>query len=60
MEKLLIGLSEEDAIKMCSDSEYQYRIVRRDSENFIITMDLRSDRINLEIDDGVVTKCDLG
>lgn len=60
MEKLLIGLSEEDAIKMCSDSEYQYRIVRRDSENFIITMDLRFDRINLEIDDGVVTKCDLG
>ncbi|MEJ6494219.1 MAG: hypothetical protein QNM01_06395 [Actinomycetes bacterium] len=36
------------------------RIVRRDEESFMITMDYRVDRINLQIDDGIVTIASIG
>lgn len=56
----LIGLSKEEGINLCSDNNYKLRIVREDSKNYIITMDLRFDRINLEIDNGIITKCNIG
>lgn len=37
-----------------------YRITRRDDEHYIVTYDFRFDRINLEIDEGIVTKADVG
>lgn len=40
--------------------EIPYRITRRDDEHYIVTYDFRFDRINLEIDEGIVTKADVG
>ena len=59
----VIGMSEAEAIETIagiSSESLTPRIVRRDDENFIVTMDYRLDRINLEIDDGIVTTTYVG
>ena len=56
----LIGLTKEEGTKLCLDNDYKVRITREDSSNYVITMDLRFDRINLELDNGIITKCDIG
>ena len=59
----VIGMSEEDAIQTIegiSSEQLTSRVVRRDDENYAITMDYRLDRINLEIDNGIVTKTYIG
>lgn len=56
----LIGrhIKDEDTVKVLENSKF--RIVRRDKDNFIVTMDLRLDRLNLETDDGIITKAYIG
>jgi hypothetical protein len=56
----LIGMDEESGSKLCRERGYKVRITREDSNTYVITMDLRFDRINLEIDKGLITKCDIG
>ena len=56
----LIGLTKEEGTKVCLDNDYKVRITREDSNNSVITMDLRFDRINFELDNGIITKCDIG
>ena len=59
----VIGMSEADAIETIagiSSEPLTSRIVRRDEESFMITMDYRLDRINLQIDDGIVTSTYVG
>ena len=59
----VIGMSEEDAIQTIegiSSEQLTSRVVRRDDENYAVTMDYRINRINLEIDDGLVTKTSIG
>ena len=59
----VIGMSEAKAIETIesySSEMLTVRIVRRDDENFAVTMDYRLDRINLEIDDGMVTAANIG
>lgn len=56
----LIGLTKEEGTKVCLDNDYKVRITREDSNNYVTTMDLRFDRINLELDKGIITKCDIG
>lgn len=56
----LIGLTKEEGTKLCLDNDYKVRITREDSNNYAITLDLRFDRINLELDNGIITKCDIG
>lgn len=56
----LIGLTKEEGTKVCLDNDYKVRITREDSNNYVITMDLRFDRINLKLDKGIITKCDIG
>lgn len=56
----IIGNPEELAIQLVNSSGYALRVTRRDSENYIITMDIRFDRINVEIDNGLVTKSKIG
>ena len=58
--KYLIGLSTDDASKLCLHNLYKVRVTRKDSTNYICTQDLCLDRINLEIDNDVVTKCYIG
>jgi hypothetical protein len=57
----IIGMSEKSAVKwieLCYG--YSSRIVHRDGTSYVVTMDLRLNRINLYIEDGVVTKYDIG
>jgi len=59
----VIGMSETQAIETIagiSSEPLTSRIVRQDEESFIITMDYRPDRINLEIDNGIVTATSIG
>ena len=59
----VIGMSEEDAIQTIegiSSEQLTSRVVRRDDENYAVTMDYRINRINLEIDNGLVTKTYIG
>jgi hypothetical protein len=59
----VIGMTEEQAIQTIegiSSEQLAYRVVRRDDEFYPMTMDYRINRINLEIDDGLVTKTSIG
>jgi hypothetical protein len=44
----LIGMDKDSGSELCKENDYKVRITREDSNNYIITMDLRFDRINLE------------
>lgn len=59
----VIGMTEDQAIQTIegiSSEQLTARVVRRDDENFAVTMDYRINRINLEIDNGLVTKTFIG
>ncbi len=56
----LIGKTEKEAQEMCKKEKYSFRTTRKDKTNFIITADLNFDRVNLELDNDLVTKCDFG
>jgi hypothetical protein len=59
----VIGMSEAEAIETIEgipSETLTSRIVRRDEESFMVTMDYRLDRINLQIDDGIVTTTNIG
>jgi hypothetical protein len=59
----VIGMTEEQAIQTIegiSSEQLAHRVVRRDDEFYPMTMDYRINRINLEIDDGLVTKTSIG
>ena len=53
----VIGMTEEDSIKLISENDINYRIVMRDSKPYIITCDLKMDRLNLEIENNIIIKC---
>lgn len=56
----VVGMSEEDAIKTLKSNEVPYRIVARDDKHYIVTMDFRGERANLEIKKGIVTDARCG
>jgi len=56
----LIGIDKDTGLKLCKENDYDFRVVIEDSNNYAITMDLRFNRINLEIDNNIITKCDIG
>jgi ABC-type Fe3+-hydroxamate transport system substrate-binding protein len=59
----VIGMTEAEAISKIegvSSEELTYRVTRRDDESYPMTMDYRLNRINLEIDNGLVTKTSIG
>jgi hypothetical protein len=52
---LLVGLSEEDATAAAEACGWILRVVRVDGEDRPVTMDLRPNRVNVEVADGEVT-----
>ena len=59
----VIGMTEEDAIQTIegiSSEQLTARVVRRDDESYAVTEDYSLSRINLEIDNGIVTKTSIG
>ena len=53
-------LSKYEANQLAGFNGFAIRVTREDSTNYMVTMDLRFDRINLQIDNGVVTSCNIG
>ena len=60
--KAVINQTEEEAISMITrkGTGLTYRIVKRDGESYVITMDYSLSRINLEIESGIVTNAYIG
>lgn len=57
--KMLPSMIKEKAIDILEKDEVNYRVVKEDDKDFVISSDLKSDRLNLEIKEGIVTKCDI-
>ncbi|WP_162941425.1 PASTA domain-containing protein [Desertimonas flava] len=51
----LVGLTEEDAEAAAEELGWTVRVTRRDGEDLPATMDLRENRVNVEVTDGEVT-----
>lgn len=56
----IIGEPEDYSIQECINFGFDYRIVRKDHKPFVITHDLKVDRVNLEIENGIVTNAYYG
>lgn len=57
------GMTEGEAIQTIegiSSEQLTARVVRRDDSNYAVTEDYSLSRINLEIDNGIVTKTSIG
>ncbi len=52
--QLLVGMDVDAATALTAEWGYQFRITREDQESFILTMDLSSRRINVEVEQGLV------
>lgn len=59
IENRCIGLSVEEAEKLAEANGYSTRIVREDGESFIVHMDLRTRRLNFQVEKGVVVSCEI-
>jgi hypothetical protein len=55
-----IGLSAPAAKQLAAEQERTTRIAGRDGECFALTMDYRSDRVNLYLEDGLVVAATIG
>jgi hypothetical protein len=55
----LIGMKLEDAQRLIV-GEWQYRVVKIDGVDQDITLDLKHDRISLEIENGKIIKQEIG
>lgn len=58
--KSFLGMSEEAAKIAITDLGFRVRVVMRDGSPFMVTQDLRMDRVNLTIADGIVTEAHFG
>ncbi len=56
----LVGLSEDEATKVATDRKWIVRIAKRDGEEFMLTMDYVSNRVNFTVVAGVVTEVTIG
>jgi hypothetical protein len=58
--KTLIGLTEEEAVKLLKEKNIVSRVIQRETESFLVSMDLRDDRVNLKIKEGKVIEAKIG
>ncbi len=56
----VIGLTEEEAARLAAGSGWTLRVVSIDGEDLAVTADLRSDRINVALEGGVVVSVTVG
>lgn len=50
-----LNMLEADALEMAAADNRPVRVIKRDGNSMIVTMDLRPGRLNLTIDNGIVT-----
>lgn len=56
----LVGLSETEAVQRIRAAKMIERVTERDGEYYIVTRDIRSDRVNLAILRGKVIGAEIG
>ncbi len=56
----IIGMAERAGRRTVTRAGLRFRVVRRDGVDQILTMDRRSDRVNVGVTDGVVTDSRVG
>jgi hypothetical protein len=56
----LVGLSEAEATKVATRNKWLVRVAKRDGEEFMLTMDYVTNRVNFTVDAGVVTSVSIG
>lgn len=56
----VVGMTEAEAVAAARAQGLTTRVVKRDGQEFPVTMDYRTDRINLVITDGDVTRATVG
>jgi hypothetical protein len=56
----IIGKSLEEGIELTKSNGFSVRVTREDNENFFVTMDLRFNRINFQIDNGKISNASIG
>jgi len=52
---IIKGKTQEEGIKLLKDNSVVYRVVRKDLINYIVTCDFNPERVNIEIDNDVIT-----
>lgn len=60
MVSALVGLSESEAAATAKDKGWELRVVSRDGEDFMVTQDYKTDRVNITVKSGKVTKASVG
>lgn len=56
----LVGLNEQVATTCAANEGWKFRVVARDGEDFMVTADYRTDRVNLTVENGIVTAINVG
>lgn len=56
----LIGLTKEFAILELRNTNTPFRVVREDNTRYVVILNFNPGRVNLEIDNGIVTGVALG
>ncbi len=57
---VLVGLTEANATRIATEKKWIVRIAKRDGEDFMLTMDYVTNRVNLTVVAGVVTQVSIG
>jgi len=60
MEKNYIGLTIKEAVERAKSEEFIFRVVKQDGIIFVVTCDLRLNRLNFEIENNKITNCYIG
>lgn len=60
MEKDYIGLTVKEAAERAKSEEFIFRVVKQDGIIFVVTCDLRLNRLNFEIENNKITNCYIG
>jgi hypothetical protein len=58
--KALVGLGEEEAVKIIEGNGWTYRIGSRDGEEFMLTKDFITSRLTLGIENAIVMTATIG
>lgn len=55
-ESLIVGLPYDEATEVAEAEGFELRIAREDGEDLALTMDFIPNRVNVEVEDGIVTQ----
>jgi hypothetical protein len=50
----------EEAINKAKENELIYRITKQDGNRFLVTMDIKFNRLNFTVENNIVTDCKVG